>query len=152
MQTPLKATKVDVTPRGHGAKYGMELIMLDTDHWKSWVHERLAWPDDQLGAWHLPADTDDNYMKQIVSESRTQLASGRALWIEHSKENHFLDCEAMQAAAAHMLNVARIAPPTERRRPPPSAKPPPATPPAHVINVGRVNQQQQAGRRSRLAR
>ena len=37
-----------------------------------------------------------------------RLASGRVRWVEHSKENHFLDCEAMQAAAAHLLNAARI--------------------------------------------
>ena len=28
--------------------------------------------------------------------------------MRRSKENHYLDCEAMQAAAAHLLNVVRI--------------------------------------------
>lgn len=115
MQVPLKVSRFDVTTRGTANKFGLELVRLDTDHFKSWVHERLNWPDDQLGSWYIPEDTDDEYMKQIVSESRVKLASGKVLWVEHSSQNHFLDCEAMQAAAAHLLNFSRIAPTAVRR-------------------------------------
>ena len=110
MATPLKVSHLEVTVRGKAARYGLDLLRLDTDHWKSWVHERLAWPEDQPGAWHLPADVDDDYLKQIVAESRITTASGKPLWIEHSKANHFLDLESMQAAGAHLLNMARMAP------------------------------------------
>jgi phage terminase large subunit GpA-like protein len=109
MRMPIIKSRLEVNKRGSSAKYGLELIRLDTDHWKSWVHERVRWPDDQPGAWHLPSDADDEYCKQIISEARMRLASGRVRWIERSKENHYLDCEAMQAAASHLLNVARIA-------------------------------------------
>ena len=120
MQVPLKVNhNFEVTLRGTGLKFGLELIRLDTDAFKSWVHERLAWPEDELGSWYIPQDTDDEYLKQIVSESRTRLASGKVLWVKRSEANHFLDCEAMQAAAAHLLNFARRAP-TATRRPPPS--------------------------------
>lgn len=125
MRVPLIKSNIEVTSRAKAAKYGLELIRLDPDHWKSWVHEHIRWPltvrkGDQevpaLGAWHLPHDIDDDYCKQIVSESRLKLPSGRTQWIRRSRENHFLDCEAMQAAAAHLLNAARI---SERRTPPP---------------------------------
>jgi phage terminase large subunit GpA-like protein len=127
MQVPLKVNKAfEVTVRGTAQKFGLELIRLDTDYFKSWVHERLAWPMDELGSWYIPQDIDDDYMKQLVSESRVKLASGKAMWVKHSPQNHYLDCEGMQAAAAHLLNFARMAPETKRRI---------ETPPAHVISA-----------------
>jgi phage terminase large subunit GpA-like protein len=108
MRVPIVKSKIEVTQKGAVAKWSLELTRLDTDHFKSWVHERVRWPDDQPGAWHLPSDVSDDYCKQIISEARMRLASGKVRWVERSKENHFLDCEAMQAAAAHLLNVARV--------------------------------------------
>src|SRR5262249_18623445 len=127
MRVPLIKSRIEVTARGTAAKYGLELIRLDTDHWKSWVHERVRWPDDQPGAWHLPHDVDDDYCKQIVAEARIRLPSGRPQWVRRSRENHFLDCEAMQAAAQHMLNAARI--PPSRRTVRPASAPAPVMPP-----------------------
>jgi phage terminase large subunit GpA-like protein len=108
MRLPLVKSRIEVTARANANKYGLELIRLDTDHWKSFVHERVRWPSDQPGAWHLPCDVDDDYCKQIISEARIRLASGAPRWVRRSKENHFLDCEAMQAAASHLLNAQRI--------------------------------------------
>ena len=56
----------------------------------------------------MPSDVEDRYCKQIVSEAKMRLASGKTRWVERSKENHFLDLEAMQIAAAEMLNVQRM--------------------------------------------
>jgi len=122
--SPLKVSKIEVTVRGTAQKYGLELVRLDTDHFKSWVHERLHWPSDELGSWYIPQDIDDEYMKQIVAESRTRLASGKALWVEHSRQNHYLDCEAMQAGAAHLLSFARMPPTRKREIKAPSSPPP----------------------------
>lgn len=108
MTKPLVKSKPDVTRKGDVAKYGLELIRLDTDHWKSLVQERLVWPLDQLGAWHLHQDIDEDYCRQIVSEVRTVNDNNRPEWIEKSRNNHFLDCEAMNAAAGFMLNVHHI--------------------------------------------
>jgi len=36
------------------------------------VHERVRWPSDEPGAWHLPSDATDDYGKQIISEARRQ--------------------------------------------------------------------------------
>lgn len=110
MRTPLKVSKIEVNRAGKASKYGLDLVMLDSGHWKSWVHERIRWPADQLGAWHLPIDIDDDYALQLVSEARLKKPSGGEQWIQKAKHNHYLDCEAMQAAAGFMLNVQRLSP------------------------------------------
>lgn len=108
MVKPLVKAKADVNRKGDVDKYGLELIRLDTDHWKTYVHERLTWPIEQQGAWHIHKDTSEDYCRQLVAEARIITDSGKAQWIERSRNNHYLDCEAMAAAAAFMLNVHHI--------------------------------------------
>jgi phage terminase large subunit GpA-like protein len=109
MRTPLLISKIEVNRKdGRAAKYGLDLVRLDTDHWKSWVHERLRWPADQIGGWHVFNGVDDDYCHQIVSEARLKQPTGRVEWVQRSRDNHFLDVEAMQAAAGYLLNVQRI--------------------------------------------
>ncbi len=126
MRVPIITTKIEVAPSGKAAKYGLDLVRLDTDHWKSWVHERVRWPADQPGAWHLPIDVDDDYCKQIVSEARMKRPSGRVVWVQRSRDNHYLDCEAMQAAAASLLNMQRRASALPQTPAAPAAPAPPA--------------------------
>ena len=102
---PLKLSKLEVTATGTTKKYGLEMMLLDTDWCKCWVHERLRWDSDQPGAWYLPEDISDGYCKQIVSEARVRKPNGTAFWARRSRENHFLDCEAIQAALQHSLNL-----------------------------------------------
>lgn len=118
---PLSVKRIDVTPKGKAARYGLDLVCLDSDLFKSWVHERVRWPDDQPGGWHLPSDTTEAYCRQIVSEGRVKKPSGGYIWVQRSRENHFLDCEAMAYAAAYMLGVQRIADSAQARQPKPKA-------------------------------
>ncbi|MGE8942688.1 terminase gpA endonuclease subunit [Leptospira interrogans] len=120
---PLVVSRIEVTQQGIAKKYGLELVWLDTDHFKSWVHERIRWPDDRPGAWMLPEDVEDDYCKQIVSEARVKKPNGQPQWVQRSRENHYLDCEAMQAAVGHMLSVHLIRDDT----PVPAAPAPPPT-------------------------
>lgn len=105
---PLVKSTIEVTQQGKAAPYGLELIRLDTDHWKSFVHERLRWPHDQPGAWHLNNDVTEDYCRQLVAEARVMTPSGKPQWVQRSRENHYLDAEAMAAAAGHMLNVQHL--------------------------------------------
>jgi phage terminase large subunit GpA-like protein len=116
MVKPLVVSPEGVVAKGKPSRFGLELIRLDTDHWKSWVHERVRWPNEQRGSWYLPEDIDEDYCRQIVSEARLKLPSGKIKWIERSKENHFLDCEAMQAAAAYFLNMQSLSDETAAAR------------------------------------
>lgn len=103
---PIVSSKIEV--RANGKPYGIELQRLDTDFWKSWVHTHLRWPEDQPGAFALHETTTDDYCQQLVSEARVKTPTGKAQWVQRSRNNHYLDCEAMAAAAAYKLNVQTI--------------------------------------------
>lgn len=110
MQRPIIANAIDTNHRGVILHKSLDLYRLDTDHWKSWVHERIRWDVDQPGAWHLPDDITDDFCMQMVSEARVKKASGQPYWVQRSKDNHYFDCEAMQAAAGAMINAVHLRP------------------------------------------
>ncbi len=116
MRTPLVKSDIETTIKGTAAKQGLKQLRLDTDYFKSWTFERIRWTHDQPGAWHLPHDISEDYCRQVVSEARIRHASGRVKWVRRGRENHYLDCEMQQSAAAHFLSVARI--PVETRQQP----------------------------------
>jgi phage terminase large subunit GpA-like protein len=107
MNKPLQASAIDVTIGGKTFPKGLTLWHLDTDYFKSWVHARLQWPEDQPGRWWIPADATDDYCQQITAEARTVKPSGHVVWVRLRRENHFLDCEAGNAALAVSLGVHR---------------------------------------------
>ncbi len=108
-EKPLKSTTIDITVRGKTIKNGLQLWHVDTDYFKSWVHGRLNWDPTQPGAWHLPEDATDDYCRQLVNESVIVSPNGKRTWKEHGA-NHYLDCEMLNAAGAHMLQVHRLRP------------------------------------------
>ena len=68
MAQPIKVGALDIRVSGKPVRYGLQQVLINTDYFKSWVHERLHWPlfDESgkplLGAWHLPRDADENYL------------------------------------------------------------------------------------------
>lgn len=124
--TPLSVNRIEVNPKGGKSKYGIDLVRLSTDFFKSWVHERLRWPEDQPGGWHLHAEVTEDYCKQIVSEARVRKPGGGIVWVLKSRNNHYLDCEALAYAAAYMLGAQRLRDGTRRSgsrgAPPPRVK------------------------------
>lgn len=118
--SPLTVKHIDVTPSGKAQKYGLDLVRLDSDFMKSWVHQRIRWPMETAGGWHVAQDVTEDYCRQVVSESRVKKASGGHIWIPRSRENHALDAEALAYAAAYMLGVQRMG--TSSRKS--SARPP----------------------------
>jgi phage terminase large subunit GpA-like protein len=108
MRKPVLATKIDVKIDGKEFKKGLDLLRLDADYFKSLVHQKVRWPEGATGAWYLPLDISDDYCMQIVSEARLKTPAGKVSWVQRSRENHFLDCEAMQAAAAMILNLRAL--------------------------------------------
>jgi phage terminase large subunit GpA-like protein len=105
---PLSVKRIDVDIKGRSSKFGLDLVRLDTDFLKSWVHQRLRWPVDQPGGWHLPSDATESYCKQIVSEARVRKQGGGHTWVQASRDNHFLDAESLAYEAAYMLGVSRL--------------------------------------------
>lgn len=102
---PIKLSAIDVTLAGKTIKQGLQLIHVDSDFMKSWIHARIDWPDDQPGGWHLARDTTDDFCQQIVAEGRVVLPSGRARWLRTRRDNHYLDAESLNTAAAYAMNV-----------------------------------------------
>ncbi len=105
---PLKPSKIDVNYKGKVIKQGLQLWHLDSDFFKSFVHARLEWPEDQPGGFHLSQNTDDDYLKQITAEAKVIKPSGQSVWVKIRKDNHYLDCEYMNVAAAHILQVDKL--------------------------------------------
>ncbi|WP_245501735.1 terminase gpA endonuclease subunit [Mesorhizobium sp. M2A.F.Ca.ET.039.01.1.1] len=117
--TPLRPSKIEVLHNGKKAKSSLTLIHLDSDFFKSLVHSRVRMEIGRPGSFHLPLGAEDagmmsggvteDYARQIVSEGRViNPANGKASWVKRFKDNHFLDCEAMAAAAGYMLRVHTI--------------------------------------------
>jgi len=108
MARPLIESAIEVTGvDGKAKKYGLHLLRLDTDHWKAVVHERLSFERDAPGALRLNEAADDDYCQQLVAEARVKGPSGKWMWVARYRENHFLDCEAMAAAAAWRIGSDR---------------------------------------------
>jgi phage terminase large subunit GpA-like protein len=107
-ESPISVKRIEVNPRGGRPMYGLDLVRLDTNFLKSWVHERIRWPDGAAGGWHLPQEVDEGYCRQIVSEAAAKKANGSPVWIQRSRENHLLDCEALAYGAAYMLGVTHL--------------------------------------------
>lgn len=106
-RTPIMRSKLEVKPHGGVQKYGLELMWLDSDFFKRQIHERLRWKPETPGAWYLDPDADENYARQMVSEARV-VVNGKPSWVRRSRDNHYLDCEALAGAAAYFLNAHRI--------------------------------------------
>lgn len=112
------ASDVEVLRNGKKVRRGLKRWILDHGYFKGWVHDRMRWPQDQPGSWHLFRGVDDDYCKQLVGEQRMRLPSGKVHWVK-TAVNDFLDAEALQVFLAHVENVRYLRP--ETSQPPPAA-------------------------------
>ena len=102
---PISVKRIDVKPQGGRPRYGLDLVRLDSDVMKSWVHSRVRWPKDHPGGWHLPGDVSEEYCRQIVNESRLRKPGGGWTWVPRGPRD-YLDCEALAYAGARNLAIA----------------------------------------------
>jgi len=94
---------------------GRVLAILDADHWKSFVHQRLATASDQPGAMTLfvPSDKDHKALcRHLTAEKEArEFVEGVGevkVWIAVSRTNHYLDAVAYSAAGAGFAGVDLI--------------------------------------------
>ena len=113
MVKPLIVSDIDVEPDGRADTYGLDLVRLDAGYWKGFVQERLRWPSDQPGAFHIHESVDPDYCRQLVSEAPVRKDGGGWIWVQRSRDNHFLDAEALAAAAGFLAGAQNIT--VERR-------------------------------------
>lgn len=93
------------------------LVEVDVDHWKSWIHERLASDAGASGALTLfeaPAREHTAFVKHLTAERQVQeFDPKRGLytrWEMTRRSNHWLDAVTYAAAAGHFAGVRLIAP------------------------------------------
>lgn len=129
LDKPYYASLIDVTIGGKTFKAGLQLWHYSADISKSWVHAQVDWDEDEGEecTWHLPADIDEGYCKQIVAEQRAVKPSGKVVWIQTATDNHYLDCEGMAYLA--IRQTGGVGTNTRRKAP---LKPPPAAPRDHT--------------------
>jgi phage terminase large subunit GpA-like protein len=121
-----QANDVEVLRSGKKVKRGLKVWTFDHGFFKGWVHDRIKWPQDAPGAWHLGRAVGEDYCRQLVNEQRMRLPSGTTHWVK-SGPNDWLDMEALQVLLAHIENVRYLRPANE---------PPPTTPARGVRNRG----------------
>ena len=111
---PVKSRREEVQAEGKADKWGLDVLSIDTDYFKSrWFSQLLTAPQEAMSA-HFPSDYAnpseklkpfvENYMKQIVSELRGE--DGK--WYQIHPQNHFLDAEVLAGVAAFMLKCQEI--------------------------------------------
>jgi phage terminase large subunit GpA-like protein len=105
--SPVTIRKHEVDAKGKAAKFSVDLATVDSDFFKSLVMSRIQTPSGRPGSFHLPMDISDRYCRHLVSEVR-ELRAGKPVWVPISRENHWLDAEALAACAGYLLNVQRI--------------------------------------------
>lgn len=92
------------------------LVTFDGDHFKSQLYQRIRWPRDEPGAWHLCRDIQREYCKQMVSEEVSITPSGKRVWLNHRRANHYFDAEVLCLVAARTLSLESLPEPSERLR------------------------------------
>lgn len=107
------------------------LAEVDSDHWKSWVHQRLVSPLSHTGALRLfnaPPNDHLSLAKHLTAERKTEeFVTGKGLivrWEPIRRQNHWLDALYNACAAGHFTGV-RLINEVVREAPP---QPPPIPP------------------------
>jgi len=153
--TPVRIQRIELDSRRKTSRRGTAVAHVDANFCKSYVHGRLVWPQDQPGAWHLPGDATDDYCDQLVAESRITKPNGDVVWVQDGKRaNHYLDAEALNVAAAHLLNAhqLRVVKKTGAGEPAAPTEQAPAADPAVTIQKLRQQYQPQSRRKNWMNR
>jgi phage terminase large subunit GpA-like protein len=91
---------------------GVTLWTLNAGEWKGRVHSLLRVAVGEAGYFHLPAEVEQYYCKQVTAEALTTEVDNqgreKTRWKPLRKANHLLDCEAMAAAAASIRGVETL--------------------------------------------
>ncbi len=102
MPTKLKMGSIlNKTPSGKPLKFGMRLVLLDTDKLKDMFYERMAKTvaGEYGGVW-LHKETTLAYARQITAEQKQVNDKGVETWEDIRDDNHYLDCECIASALA----------------------------------------------------
>ena len=87
----------------------VHMVVINADHWKSTLHERLAQPQDEPGAvtfYHGTKTEHITFAKHLTAEHAVEeFLPGKGLvkkWVRDRRANHHLDNCYNACAAAHL--------------------------------------------------
>lgn len=91
----------------------IRLVELDSDHWKTWLHERWRCPLGGSGSMTLWQDATENahyaFAKhQVAEEKQREFKAGKGeivKWVQKKRQNHWLDTMSMACAAGFLAGV-----------------------------------------------
>ncbi len=93
----------------------LDLVEVDADHWKTWVHQRLSTPPGKPGAMTLFTAAPQEHLalaKHLTAETKTeQFVAGKGVvmkWERLRRQNHWLDALYNACAAGHLCGVRLI--------------------------------------------
>ena len=106
MNTDFKLSKVN---KAGSAAYGMNLVIVDGDHYKDMIAARMKKPNGR-GSWMVHADCDMDYAEQVTAEHKVNVKVGSRTvqrWKQKNahNDNHYLDAEVYALAAADIREV-----------------------------------------------
>jgi len=103
---------------------GIKLVLINTDVWKSWLHERLTCPAGSAGAMDLfhviEPRTHWDFAKQITAERLEQRFDPKkgpiSQWVnEHKRPNHYFDAVIYACVAGHQAGFRLVTVDTETK-------------------------------------
>lgn len=91
----VKHKNIDKFPNGKPIPGGLTIFLLDTGAFKDVLHYRLSIEQEKPGAFLFNDETDDEYVKGLLSEyKKRNPRTGKEKWVPiRGRENHLLDCE-----------------------------------------------------------
>lgn len=90
----------------------IDLLEVNADHWKTWVHQRLTTPVDETGSMMMFQGAPHEHLalaKHLTAERKTEeFISGKGVvtkWERVRKNNHWFDALYNACAAGHYVGV-----------------------------------------------
>lgn len=92
--------------------HGMNLVLVDGDKYKDMIAARMM-KDNGRGAWMVYDGCDMEYAEQVTAEHKVNVKTGNRTvqrWVPKKShiDNHYLDAEVYDMAAADILGVRTI--------------------------------------------
>lgn len=92
--------------------HGMNLVLVDGDKYKDMIAARMM-KENGRGSWMVYSGCDQEYAEQVTAEHKVNMKSGNRTiqkWVPKRSriDNHYLDAEVYDMAAADILGVRTI--------------------------------------------
>lgn len=119
--------------------HGMNLVLVDGDKYKDMIAARMM-KDNGRGSWMVYDGCDMEYAEQVTAEHKVNVKSGNRTvqrWVPKKShiDNHYLDSEVYDMAAADILGVRTIHLEEETAQQPQQKEPEQYTPEETWINT-----------------